>query len=45
MTQELTILCERQPNAMAFLVDRCDVNNRTAIARNHRPVQQIVEAG
>jgi hypothetical protein len=45
ITQELTILRKQQPNALAFLVDRCEVNNRDAIARNHRPDEQIVEAG
>jgi hypothetical protein len=37
MTQELAILGEQQPNALAFLVDRCNVNNRAAIARNLSP--------
>lgn len=45
MTQELAILRKHQPNAFAFLVDRCDVSNRAVIARNHRLDKQIVEAG
>ena len=45
MTQELAILGEQQPNALAFLVDRCEVNNRAAIARYLSPDEQIVGAG
>jgi hypothetical protein len=43
--KEPAILSKHQPDALAFLVDRCDVNNRAAIARNHRLEEQIVEAG
>jgi hypothetical protein len=45
MTQELAILREQQPNALAFLVDRCEINNRAAVARNRRPDEQIAEVG
>lgn len=34
MTQELAILNEHLLDALAFLVDRCEVNSRAAIARN-----------
>jgi hypothetical protein len=44
ITQELAILSERHPNALAFLVDRRDVQNRAAITGNRLLDQQIVEA-
>jgi hypothetical protein len=45
MAKESAILRKHQPNALVFLVNPCDVEDRAAIARIHRLDEQIIEAG